>query len=78
MQVKLLRSLTLPWARCTQYGGFVVKALLNLGGDIEQEARPVVAELNPGPSFEMLSVSFSLVLPMVQSQDYISITHKLQ
>ena len=26
-------------ARRTQYGGFVVKALLNLGGDIEQEAR---------------------------------------
>ena len=25
-------------ARRTQYGGFVVKALLNLGGDIEQEA----------------------------------------
>ena len=25
-------------ARRTQYGGFVVKALLNLGGDIEAEA----------------------------------------
>ena len=30
----------------TQYGGFVVKALLNLGGDIEQEARRQLAELS--------------------------------
>eukprot|EP00435_Cladocopium_sp_Y103_P044808 s1143_g12.t1 len=29
----------------TQYGGFVVKALLNLGGDIEQEARRQLSEL---------------------------------
>lgn len=30
----------------TQYGGFVVKALLNLGGDIEHEARRQLAELS--------------------------------
>eukprot|EP00434_Breviolum_minutum_P027163 symbB.v1.2.024025.t2/scaffold2204.1/size85845/3 len=30
----------------TQYGGFVVKALLNLGGDIEQEARRQLAQLS--------------------------------